>query len=197
MLEYHIGFSHKVGMNEVVPDLVEIPSGPSRTALLYTDEKKNILGPSLDLGLELKIVPWNTSFAYRMGFRYDHLYHFREINSNFIESVNGLFYEHHFSVHQYMGRGRFKALVTTGLSLLNRGASYQVLQEYDIPEDFNLQTSAFNVGFGFRLDQFTATFRNHFISGNNNPFSITTNYGLVASTKGFSVQEISLHYTFK
>ena len=200
-LYFKTGISHKISIGNVVPSEYGsreflLLSPDLATSLLYTNEEKNMLGPSLDLGVELRIQPWNTAFEYRMGIRYDHLYNLREPNSNYIESVNGLFFEHHFMINQYLSRGRFQPLITTGLSLLNRGASYQVIATDDELIDYNLQTSAFNVGFGFHFDQFTATFRNYFISSENNPYNIIVDNRPALLNEGFSVQEISLHYTF-
>jgi len=193
-----IGISHKVGMGEVLPsefgargDLLSFPG--VETALLYTDEEKNMLGPSLDLGAELIINPTNTSLEYRMGIRYDHVNRSVDLGSNIVESNNDLFYEHHFLVNQYFGRKRFQPYATAGISLLNRGASYEILVSDGELNEFELHTSAFNLGFGFRVDRLNASFRNYFISGDNNPFNVISNRML---TKSFSVQEVSLHYNF-
>jgi hypothetical protein len=200
-LQFKAGISHKVNIGNVFPSEYGprelLVSNPDLvTSLLYTNEEKNMLGPGLDLGVEFKIQPWNTAFEYRMGIRYDHLYHSREINQITLESVNGLFYEHHFVINQYLGRGRLQPLITTGLSLLNRGASYQVIAANDELVNYDLQTSAFNAGFGLHIDQFTVTFRNFFISSENNPYNIINDNLPSSPKKGFSVQEISLHYTF-
>ncbi len=188
-VHFKAGISHKVEASKVVDENF-LPQPGDATA--YTDAKQNILGPTLNLGAEINIYSWNTALEYRMGIRYDHVYNKSEIGSIFLESVNQLLYEHHFLVNQSFGRGALQPFLTTGVSFLNRGAVYQVninnrLIEYD------LKYTAFNLGLGFQLNQFSVAFRNYMVGSGSNPFIEERSF---ESSPNLSIQEFSLHYTF-